>query len=312
MAASLEEPELPGAPQHKPPPPRQPGSPAHPLTVKPSPGSRPVDSSHAESTPKSLVAATFGRFPATTATGWSGVVLGWIAAGTLATRPIADTTAEELWADGAIRWPAAAIAAIIAWRLRDRLPISLFGMPKAPKWFPWATVLLTFVVLIRVSVVSQFWDRPGLASAIFFSEMSVGFLEELAFRSLIFPGLILGFGTSRAGVRKAALLSCALFGLVHIFGGLPLTLVTLFFGAVFLLVALELRSVWPAAVLHGLFDVGVNGATAGNADDWNETLMGFANVALLIGGLVALVMLGFWKNWPVADDETILGSDGRS
>ena len=80
--------------------------------------------------------------------------------------------------------------------------------------------------------------------------------------------------------------------------------VTLIFGAVFLMSALELRSLWPAALLHGLFDIGVNGsllATDPDVADWQLTLMGVASLALVIAGLVAAVMFAFWREWPITD-----------
>ena len=256
----------------------------------------------------SLVLRSFGRVPTLSASVWTAIVFGWIAIGTVALTPVVagsgSTATRDFVRDGLVRWPGALLLLVLLWKLRPNLPIDLTGGPKRPVWFPWATITLTVAALIRLTVVSQFWDEAGYTVATFFSEMSTGVFEELAFRGLVFGGLLFGFGSSRGGVRKALLLTTVLFGLVHGASGIPAVIVTLLFGAVFLLSTLELRSLWPAAVLHGLFDVGVNGAAPVGESAWNETLMAFASVALLLGGIVALVFFGLWNRWPVVPDQS--------
>lgn len=265
--------------------------------IPPADGSAPGGVRHGRGGP--VVAEAFGRFPTASAVGAAGLLVGWILAGSFVSDPLSDTKTEDFIGDGLVRWPAAVLVAALLWRLRDRLPINLLNAPSAPRWFPWATILLTVVAVTRLTVVSQFWDETGFTAATIFSELSVGFLEELVFRGLIFGGLLLGFGRSQSGVRKAALLHCVLFGVTHIFSGPWFAVITFLFAPVFLLAALELRSLWHVAILHGLFDIGVNGSIASGDDRWNETLMGWANVTLLLGGIIGLVILGLWREWPI-------------
>lgn len=247
----------------------------------------------------------FARAPMVVAVVITVVVFAWIALGTVALTPLATPLFDEraianFARDGAVRWPGAAILLLLLWRARGGLTLDFVGRPSWPVWFPWATITLGVAALIRLSVVTQFWDQGGYTLATVFSELSTGVFEELAFRGVMLSGLVLGLGRSRGGVRKALLITTVLFGVVHGAAGWGAIIVTLLFGAVFLLSTLELRSLWPAAVLHGLFDVGVNGAPPAGVAQWNETLTTFASVALLLAGLVALVRFGFWSRWPAA------------
>lgn len=251
--------------------------------------------------PRNLVLRTFGTVPTVSAVMWSVLVFGWIALGTLLLKPLAGSPTEDFVRDGAVRWPGALVVLALLLLLRKRMPIDLLGLPSVPVIFPWASITLVVVALIRLSVVTQFWGDGAYTAATFFSELSTGVFEELAFRGLIFGGLVFGFGRQRSGVRKAAVISTVLFGLVHASAGWAAVVVTLLFGAVFLISTLELRSLWPAAVLHGLFDVGVNGGAAAGAEDWRPTLTGFASVSLLLAGAVAIVVAARWRQWPVQD-----------
>lgn len=248
---------------------------------------------------RNLVLRTFAAWPIPSAVMWAAVVFGWIALGTILTDDMIDTATTSFVRDGFVRWSAALLIFALLWVLRRRLPISVIGAPWRPQWFPWATIVLAVAALIRLTVVTEFWDDPRYTGAVFFSELSTGVIEELAFRGLIFGGLLLGLGRTRRGVRIAAVVTTVLFGLVHISGGWASIVVTLLFGAVFLTSTLEVRSLWPAAVLHGLFDVGVNGGASAGEEDWNSTLMTFASLGLLLAGLVGAVLLVRWRRWPV-------------
>jgi len=257
------------------------------------------------------VLRSFASLPIPAAVAWSAVVFGWIVIGTLISDRWADTATSSFVRDGVVRWSAAVLLFGLLWLLRDRLPLNLLAAPQRPRWFPWATIVLALAALIRLTVVSQFWGEPGYTGAVFFSELSTGVVEELAFRGLIFCGLLVGLGRTTRGVRVAAMLTTVLFGLVHVTGGWAAILVTLLFGAVFLISTLEVRSLWPAAILHGLFDVGVNGAAPVGEEEWNSTLMTFASLGLLLAGIVGVVVLALWSRWPVvAEPDHTDGSVG--
>lgn len=86
----------------------------------------------------------------------------------------------------------------------------------------------------------------------------VGFVEEVAFRGLILRALAPG------GVRRAAVVSSVLFGLMHavnpLFGAdLGATLLQMGYatamGFAFAAVALRTGTIWPLVVIHALVDV---------------------------------------------------------
>lgn len=254
---------------------------------------------------------SFASLPIPSAVVWAAIVFAWIVVGTVIGDQWVDDATDSFVRDGVVRWSAAALLFGLLWLLRDRLPIDLLGAPRRPTWFPWATIVLTAAALIRLTVISQFWDEGGYTAAVFFSELSTGVVEELAFRGLIFGGLLLGLGLATRGVRLAGIITTVLFGLVHISGGWASIVVTLLFGAVFLISTLEVRSIWPAALLHGLFDVGVNGAGPVGEEEWQSTLMTFASLGLLLAGMVGVVVLARWRRWPVDDDAEHAPGDDR-
>lgn len=93
---------------------------------------------------------------------------------------------------------------------------------------------------------------------------SVGLFEEVYFRGLIFPMLLLRFGNKKYGAFIAASLSSAAFSLVHLFNlsANPPEMVMLQLGYTFLLGMLYAvlyymtRSLWLAVFCHALYDAG--------------------------------------------------------
>ena len=64
----------------------------------------------------------------------------------------------------------------------------------------------------------------------------------------------------------------------------------------FLASTVEMQSLWPAAVLHGLLDVGIKGGD----DTGVEVLLVGGNLVLLGGSVAALVAFALWGDrWPV-------------
>ena len=95
--------------------------------------------------------------------------------------------------------------------------------------------------------------------------LSVGFFEEIYFRGLIFPLLLVFFESKKFAELKAVIVSGVVFGLIHIvnlFGGADFgavamqvgysTLNGLMYAALFVFT----RSLWLPVLCHSLFDVG--------------------------------------------------------
>ena len=241
----------------------------------------------------------FQRRPVIAAIALMLALVGWIVAGTELVDPIATTTTREFVRDGIVRWPFAIVAAVAMWRVARSWPVSTFGLPRRPGRFPWATIALTVGTLGLASQLTGFWGDGTYTAAVFFSEMSTGVVEEVVFRGLIFCGLIAGLGRTSGRFKIAAYVTCVLFGVAHVFGGIEAVIVTTLVGALFLASTLELQSLWPAAVLHGLLDVGIKGGD----DTGIEALLVGGNLALFGGSLVAIVAFAVWGAWPV--DEAV-------
>ena len=247
----------------------------------------------------------FRRRPVVASVLLAGLLVGWIVAGTALVDPIATSSTREFVRDGLVRWPFAIAAGLALWWVSRSWPISTFGLPQRPTRFPWATIALAVGSLGLASQLTGFWRDGSYTAAVFFSEMSTGVVEEIVFRGLIFCGLIAGLGRSSGRVKIAAYLTCALFGLAHLLGGYEAVIVTTLVGALFLASTLELRSLWPAAVLHGLLDVGVKGGD----DTGVEALLVGGNLVLFGASIVAIIAFAVWGDrWPVAAESSVSDS----
>ena len=91
----------------------------------------------------------------------------------------------------------------------------------------------------------------------------VGVAEELVFRGIIAQTLLEHFGTSRAGVWKACLLSGVLFGAAHLtnilgsapFGVLMQCVFAASLGTLFAAVYFRTGNLWVTVFLHGAMDI---------------------------------------------------------
>ena len=95
------------------------------------------------------------------------------------------------------------------------------------------------------------------------SMMLVGVAEEFLFRGVIAETLLEHFGTSRAGVWKACLVSGVLFGAAHLtnlfgsapFGVLMQCVFAASLGALFAAIYFRTGNIWVTVFLHGAMDI---------------------------------------------------------
>ncbi len=244
----------------------------------------------------------FRRHPIIAACLVTAGTVAWIGIGTTALDGFASTDTRLFVRDGIVRWPLAALLFVVMLRLRGRWAISTLGLPKRPTRLPWATIALTIGCLILAAPLTQFWTDGSYTAAVLLSEIATGVFEELGFRGLIFCGLVTGLGRTHQRVRLAMYLSCALFGLAHGFAGIGAVMVTAVLGALFLASTLELQSLWPAAILHGLLDVGVNGpdlAPDGVDETWGESFLIGGDLVLFAASIASLIAFALWRSWPI-------------
>ena len=113
--------------------------------------------------------------------------------------------------------------------------------------------------------------QPAFSIFSFFLSMAlVGVAEEFIFRGVIAQSLLERFGTGRAGVWKACLLSGLLFGAAHLtnllssapFGVLMQCVFAASLGTLFAAIYFRTGNLWVTVFLHGAMDESISGYDA--------------------------------------------------
>ena len=125
----------------------------------------------------------------------------------------------------------------------------------------------------------------------------VGVAEELVFRGIIAQTLLEHFGTSRAGVWKACLLSGVLFGAAHLtnilssapFGVLMQCVFAASLGTLFAAIYFRTGNLWVTVFLHGAMDIAsmLVGGLYGT-EDVAESISGY-DASMMLSILIYLI-----------------------
>ena len=144
--------------------------------------------------------------------------------------------------------------------------------------------------------------QPAVRICTFLTNMAmVGVAEEFIFRGVIAQTLLEHFGTSRAGVWKACLLSGVLFGAAHLtnilgsapFGVLMQCAFSASLGALFAAIYFRTGNLWVTVFLHGAMDIasmligGLYGTTT-----LSESVSGY-DASMLLTVVVYLLPVAF-------------------
>ena len=144
--------------------------------------------------------------------------------------------------------------------------------------------------------------QPAVRICTFLANMAmVGVAEEFIFRGVIAQALLEHFGTSRAGVWKACLLSGVLFGAAHLtnlsssapFGVLMQCAFSASLGALFAAIYFRTGNLWVTVFLHGAMDIasmligGLYGTTT-----LSESVSGY-DASMLLTVVVYLLPVAF-------------------
>ena len=144
--------------------------------------------------------------------------------------------------------------------------------------------------------------QPAVRICTFLANMAmVGVAEEFIFRGVIAQTLLEHFGTSRAGVWKACLLSGVLFGAAHLtnilgsapFGVLMQCAFSASLGALFAAIYFRTGNLWVTVFLHGAMDIasmligGLYGTTT-----LSESVSGY-DASMLLTVVVYLLPVAF-------------------
>lgn len=128
------------------------------------------------------------------------------------------------------------------------------------------------ICIAGVSYLMMSYQKPeiGFARALprlllfFVFNMTVGAVEEILYRGLIFNSFRKYFGESKKGIYRAALLSGAVFGIVHltnlifapdlVIATITQVIYAFFFGVLFAVIYYRTDNLLPCIILHGIFD----------------------------------------------------------
>lgn len=140
--------------------------------------------------------------------------------------------------------------------------------------------------------------QPAFSIFSFFLSMAlVGVAEEFIFRGVIAQSLLERFGTGRAGVWKACLLSGLLFGAAHLtnllssapFGVLMQCVFAASLGTLFAAIYFRTGNLWVTVFLHGAMDIAsmLVGGLYGT-EDVAESISGY-DASMMLSILIYLV-----------------------
>lgn len=131
--------------------------------------------------------------------------------------------------------------------------------------YPLFLISLVAVTMASIGAESGNDLQPVLMIIIYFlSMLSIGLVEEFAFRGIIAQALIEHYGTSRAGVWRATIIGGAIFGVAHIsniFSASPLGVlvqaaVATVLGMLFAAIYYRTGNLWICVLLHAGLDAG--------------------------------------------------------
>lgn len=162
-------------------------------------------------------------------------------------------------------------------------------------WQYWLPILLCLVYGIAAAnyaYFGNFWvnlTKPKITGVVVFSQMTIGMVEEIAFRGIILYSFVRIWGDSTWGLIGSVLLSALLFGTSHMagvaFGKPPLQAMLtslsafeagIFYGAF----VLASGSIWPTVIFHGLVNAVVNVRLI-DKPDFKETVSSGVRMVLL-------------------------------
>lgn len=130
----------------------------------------------------------------------------------------------------------------------------------------YAVITAIFVCMVGMSEFKLSFNPTLTIVASVISYLFVGLAEELMARAVVAETLLEHFGTERAGILKACLLSGFLFGLLHIGNiftvsasfGIPNAISAFALGCVLAAIYYRCGNIWVTIVLHAVYDIGVS------------------------------------------------------
>lgn len=175
------------------------------------------------------------------------------------------------------------------------------------------------ICIAGVSSLMMSYQKPeiGFVQALpqlllfFVFNMTVGVVEEVLYRGLIFNSFRKYFGESKKGVYRAVLLSALVFGIVHltnliftpdlVIATITQVIYAFFFGVLFNVIYYRTDNLLPCIIMHGVFDF-ISVFWTCFAEDLdkqievsNTTDMDIVSGLILIGLMSTFLISGLWQ-----------------
>lgn len=199
-----------------------------------------------------------------------------------------------------------AVGVLVAWLFLARTGKSGLLRRRGSGFFNGLLVGMYPLVLIGYSLYTKLMFgmpedgqlQPAFSIFSFFLSMAlVGVAEEFIFRGVIAQSLLERFGTGRAGVWKACLLSGLLFGAAHLtnllssapFGVLMQCVFAASLGTLFAAIYFRTGNLWVTVFLHGAMDIAsmLVGGLYGT-EDVAESISGY-DASMMLSILIYLI-----------------------
>ena len=188
------------------------------------------------------------------------------------------------------------------------------GFTRSARWQSWLPILLLLVYSMAAAIHAYFGDfrfdlsKPKLAGMVALNQMTIGLVEETAYRGVVMYAFVRLWGDSNWGLVGSVLLSALFFGASHMvwvaFGkpAIQTTLMSLsafeagiYYGAF----VLASGSIWPAVVFHGLVNAVVNVKLI-DKPEYKETVSSGVRMVLLNLPIVIYAVYLLGKMPPLA------------
>lgn len=188
------------------------------------------------------------------------------------------------------------------------------GFTRLGGWQFWLLTLLLFIYVFVGIIHAYFGDfrfdlsKPKLVGVVTLSQLTIGLVEETAFRGVVLYTFVRLWGDSSWGLAGSVLLSALFFGLPHMIWviiGKPalqsmlMSLSAFEAGIYYGTFVLASGSIWPAVIFHGFVDAVVNVKLIGEPE-YKEPASSGIRVVLLNLPVVIYALFLLWRISPFA------------
>ena len=215
-----------------------------------------------------------------------------------------ETETGQLFSNAAIKFTISLIFLALLWRFGWVQASGLTRFGNIKDWLV-VSIVLVYHLLVNLRFMTGnfaivFPSSPlAIANLVYYFPASL--MEEIMFRGLALLAMVFAWGYTRKGLVKAVLLSSFLFGLIHLFNIVELSIEVVFLevlvaallGFFWAAITLATRSLWLAIILHWLTNAAVNLKLIG-IDNFQETFSMHLGRTIFF---IPLVIYGAYLVW---------------